>query len=225
MVGGAAAMFDPVALALVGGGSLAVAALRSTGRDIAAAVRAVRPLLRGRPGRDETAARIAVRQVERIADVKGIACADHGGEGSAFVRRAALALADAPSAAAFAAWAEEELAGRAARHEAVAAVWRAAADAAPGMGMVGTVLGLVGMFAQMDDPARLGPAMALALLTTLYGLLLGILIFGTAAGRLERLSAAELGWQRAALDRLQALARAEAAQARPWPKRRARAAG
>ena len=42
-------------------------------------------------------------------------------------------------------------------------------DAAPAMGMIGTLIGLVQMLANMDDPKSIGPAMAVALLTTLYG--------------------------------------------------------
>jgi chemotaxis protein MotA len=40
---------------------------------------------------------------------------------------------------------------------------------APAMGMIGTLVGLVQMLANMSDPASIGPAMAVALLTTLYG--------------------------------------------------------
>lgn len=42
-------------------------------------------------------------------------------------------------------------------------------DAAPAMGMIGTLIGLVQMLSSMDDPKSIGPAMAIALLTTLYG--------------------------------------------------------
>jgi chemotaxis protein MotA len=48
-------------------------------------------------------------------------------------------------------------------------IFKAYGDAAPGMGMVGTLIGLVSLFAHMDDPKKIGPAMAIALLTTLYG--------------------------------------------------------
>jgi chemotaxis protein MotA len=48
-------------------------------------------------------------------------------------------------------------------------VWKAFGDAAPGLGMVGTLIGLVSMFGHMDDPQKIGPGMAIALLTTLYG--------------------------------------------------------
>src|SRR3546814_20201222 len=66
------------------------------------------------------------------------------------------------------------------------------------------------MFIAMDDPATIGPAMALALLTTLYGLFVSAVIATPIAGRLERLSIAERRWPVAALARLEALARAEA---------------
>jgi len=55
------------------------------------------------------------------------------------------------------------------RIEAGAKVWRAIGDAAPAWGMIGTVLGMIMMFANMSDPSKLGPSMAVALLTTLYG--------------------------------------------------------
>lgn len=42
-------------------------------------------------------------------------------------------------------------------------------DVGPAMGMIGTLIGLVAMLANMDDPKAIGPAMAVALLTTLYG--------------------------------------------------------
>ncbi|MDR1970892.1 MAG: MotA/TolQ/ExbB proton channel family protein [Treponema sp.] len=40
---------------------------------------------------------------------------------------------------------------------------------APGLGMLGTVIGLIGMLQNLDDKAAIGPNMALALVTTLYG--------------------------------------------------------
>jgi chemotaxis protein MotA len=48
-------------------------------------------------------------------------------------------------------------------------VYRAMGDVAPAWGMIGTILGMVVMFANMSDPSKLGPAMATALLATLYG--------------------------------------------------------
>lgn len=55
-------------------------------------------------------------------------------------------------------------------------VFKAIGDAAPAFGMIGTLVGLVQMLANMDDPSTIGPAMAVALLTTLYGALIANLI-------------------------------------------------
>lgn len=49
-------------------------------------------------------------------------------------------------------------------------------DAAPAFGMIGTLVGLVQMLSNMSDPASIGPSMAVALLTTLYGALISNLI-------------------------------------------------
>lgn len=55
-------------------------------------------------------------------------------------------------------------------------VFKSLGDAAPAFGMIGTLVGLVQMLANMDDPAAIGPAMAIALLTTLYGAILANLV-------------------------------------------------
>jgi chemotaxis protein MotA len=55
-------------------------------------------------------------------------------------------------------------------------VYRAFGDCAPAWGMVGTIIGMVTMFANMSDPSKLGPAMATALLATLYGALVSNLV-------------------------------------------------
>jgi chemotaxis protein MotA len=48
-------------------------------------------------------------------------------------------------------------------------IYRAVGDCAPAFGMIGTLIGMVQMFANMTDPSKLGPFMATALLATLYG--------------------------------------------------------
>jgi chemotaxis protein MotA len=55
------------------------------------------------------------------------------------------------------------------RHEKGVGIFNSFGDVAPAMGMIGTLIGLVAMLSNMDDPKSIGPAMAVALLTTLYG--------------------------------------------------------
>ena len=56
-----------------------------------------------------------------------------------------------------------------ARHEVGQTMFANMAIMAPAMGMIGTLVGLVQMLSNMSDPASIGPAMAVALLTTMYG--------------------------------------------------------
>jgi chemotaxis protein MotA len=62
------------------------------------------------------------------------------------------------------------------RHKTGSSVFGALGDVAPAMGMIGTLVGLVAMLSNMDDPKSIGPAMAVALLTTLYGAMLGNMV-------------------------------------------------
>lgn len=64
-------------------------------------------------------------------------------------------------------------------------IFRSFGDLAPAFGMIGTLVGLIGMLANLDDPSALGPGMALALITTLYGSVLAQLIFIPLADKLE----------------------------------------
>ncbi|MBL4942082.1 MAG: flagellar motor protein PomA [Colwellia sp.] len=71
------------------------------------------------------------------------------------------------------------------RHETGANMMQALADVAPAMGMIGTLIGLVAMLSNMDDPKSIGPAMAVALLTTLYGAFLANVIAIPIASKLR----------------------------------------
>ena len=62
------------------------------------------------------------------------------------------------------------------RHETGQQVFKSAGDAAPAFGMIGTLIGLVQMLSSMEDPSSIGPSMAVALLTTLYGAVVANLI-------------------------------------------------
>jgi chemotaxis protein MotA len=57
------------------------------------------------------------------------------------------------------------------RHTTGQNVFKGMGDSAHAFGMIGTLIGLVQMLSSMDDPASIGPSMAVALLTTLYGAL------------------------------------------------------
>jgi chemotaxis protein MotA len=77
------------------------------------------------------------------------------------------------------------------RHMAGANVMRKAADVSPAMGLIGTLIGLVQMLSNLEDPSSIGPSMAIALLTTFYGAILSNMVFSPLAAKLERNSAEE----------------------------------
>lgn len=71
------------------------------------------------------------------------------------------------------------------RNAASEKVWRSMGDTSPAFGMIGTVIGLVAMMANMDDPKAIGPAMAAALLTTLWGSVFANVLFLPIADKLK----------------------------------------
>ncbi len=85
-----------------------------------------------------------------------------------------------------------ELESVAERHAAGKALFDAIGKYAPAFGMIGTLIGLVIMLQHMDDPSKIGPGMAVALLTTLYGALLANLVALPIADKLAVRSQEEL---------------------------------
>jgi chemotaxis protein MotA len=101
------------------------------------------------------------------------------------VAAALAAIVDGVDAASVTLLLTERRRARVERHLGAAECWAQAAEAAPAMGMIGTLIGLARMFQAMDDPAAISGAMAVALLATLYGALLANLVAGPVAARLR----------------------------------------
>jgi len=78
------------------------------------------------------------------------------------------------------------------RHKLGQAMLERMGDTAPAFGMIGTLVGLILMLQQMDDPAAIGPAMAVALLTTLYGAIIAQVVCMPIAGKLKVYSQKEI---------------------------------
>jgi len=85
-----------------------------------------------------------------------------------------------------------EIASLKQRHFLIQDIFRTMANYAPAFGMVGTLIGLVQMLASLKDPEAIGPAMAVAILTTFYGSVLSNLIFLPIAGKLKSRTRAEV---------------------------------
>lgn len=95
------------------------------------------------------------------------------------------------------------------RHQDKQAVIKGWIDIAPAMGMIGTLIGLVQMLGNMEDPKSIGPAMAVALLTTLYGAFLANVIFGPILSKMEGYSAEEVIYRDLVIEGLRNISRGE----------------
>jgi chemotaxis protein MotA len=212
-------LLAPLPLLAVLLGAFLVAWAQQGGAATGRAFAALGPLWRADPSADRDHARAVMLKVAEVAQLHGLAPTDRVRARNPFLAEAISQLANSRDADSFAGWANRILADREARHGEAIGVWNAVADAAPAMGMAGTIIGLIGMFAAMDDPAAIGPSMALALLTTFHGVVLANLVAAPIAVRLSRLDAAERGWQRELADRMVALARQESGPLRRKPMR------
>ncbi|MEM9744757.1 MAG: flagellar motor protein PomA [Pseudomonadota bacterium] len=113
-----------------------------------------------------------ITEVVDLADTarKGGMLALEGKEVSSnFMQKGIQLLVDGHDADVVSGVLRKDLSQTLARHEVGAKIFTAMGDVGPAMGMIGTLIGLVAMLANMDDPKSIGPAMAVALLTTLYG--------------------------------------------------------
>ena len=104
---------------------------------------------------------------------------------------------------------KQEIKAMKSRHEGVHSAIKAWIDFGPAMGMIGTLIGLVLMLGNMSDPKSIGPAMAVALLTTLYGALIANVLFGPILAKLEGYSADEVTYRELVIEGLRGIARGD----------------
>ncbi|MCM1102770.1 MAG: motility protein A [Clostridium sp.] len=87
---------------------------------------------------------------------------------------------------------ETELISIEGRHKKVIKVWEDIGSMGPAWGMIGTLVGLVNMLQNMSDPSSIGPAMSVALLTTLYGSMIANWICAPVSSKLKVNNDAEI---------------------------------
>ncbi|MEK9211220.1 motility protein A [Sphingomonas sp. 2378] len=212
---------DPAALAIVLGGTLVATLLRTPWRDARRGVRALGALVRAPYSAEPLLEQIT--HLARIAQRHGVVTLDRSVITDPDLAEAIGAIVDGERPEAVLTRTRQARMARVERHLAVVDIWAGAAEAAPAMGMVGTLIGLAAMFATMNDPQRIGGAMAIALLATLYGALFANLVAQPIAARLRRAARIE-AFERARIELpIAALAAREAPVAAvrpPTPPRR-----
>lgn len=210
-----ATLFDPVALAIVAGGTALAAVLRTPARDLLRTIRAMRVL--GRPFFSADPLLHQLAALSRIAQRHGVISLDRSIVTDPDLAAGIADIVDGLCPEEAAQRVRDRRHARTLRHQAVADIFAAAAESAPAMGMIGTLVGLARMFAAMEDDAAIGAGMAVALLATLYGALLANLVLLPIAARLRAAGRVE-AFERARLDApLAALAAREAPRRRAEP--------
>lgn len=193
-LGGSARTFvDVPSLMIVFGGSLSAVVVCYSLNDVVAAGRAVRLVFGGseiNPG--AMALRlIAVAEYARHAGILMTQKLPHPIAGNGFLDKGLALIADGAAEVEIEGTMQQELFANAEERRKSAEVLRKAADIAPAMGLIGTLVGLVQMLRNLDRPSSIGPGMAVALLTTFYGAVLGHMVLLPLATKIERRAAAE----------------------------------
>jgi len=109
-----------------------------------------------------------------------------------FLRKGILLIVDGTDPELVRAIMETELLSLEGRHKAKIGFWEQLASMGPAWGMIGTLVGLVNMLNNMEDAGAIGPAMAVALITTLYGSLLANWICTPVANKLKANNGTEM---------------------------------
>ena len=109
-----------------------------------------------------------------------------------FLKKGILLIVDGTDQELVRAIMDMELASIEERHKTKIGFWDTLGAMGPAWGMIGTLVGLVDMLNRMDDPSAIGPGMATALITTLYGSLLANWICAPVASKLKENNAEEV---------------------------------
>jgi chemotaxis protein MotA len=144
--------------------------------------------------RDPSEAAIQVLQIAELARRKGILALQHdlpAWQDEPFLHKGMSMVVDGAPGEEVEATMRRDLAATQQRHAQSTSVLRRMAEFSPAMGLIGTLVGLVQMLGNLDDPSRIGPSMAVALLTTFYGAVLANMVFMPLAAKLERNSEGE----------------------------------
>lgn len=172
VLGGSAGTFvNTPSLLIVLGGTVLVTMMKfSLSKFLGAASIAVKAFLH-KPMSPETLIEEAV-DLAKTARKGGLLALEDKEISDSFMKTGLGLLIDGHQADQVRAMLQKDLVQTLKRHSDGQDIFKAIGDVGPAMGMIGTLIGLVQMLANMDDPKQIGPAMAVALLTTLYGAIL-----------------------------------------------------
>ncbi|MDC1119351.1 MotA/TolQ/ExbB proton channel family protein [Gammaproteobacteria bacterium] len=166
--GTVAAYLNVPGIAIVLGGSIMVVLLRSSLEEFANAIKvAGKAFGKGLEKPDELISQMV--EFATIARKDGMIALEGQEINNQFLEKAIGMLVDGVEEDVVTKTLNQDIDSMRLRHKQGAAVFSSWGEVAPAMGMIGTLIGLIQMLGNMDDPKSIGPAMAVALLTTMYG--------------------------------------------------------
>ena len=178
------AFIDTASMLIVVGGSIMVVMFRSSLGEFLGAVGVLAKTFKNKLDAPETLIEQIV-ELATIARKDGMIALEGQEIANPFLAKAVAMLVDGADATIIKGSLEREKNMTAMRHAMGAKIFSAWGEIAPAMGMIGTLIGRVQMRGNMSDPKAIGPAMAVALLTTMYGAILANVICLPIAMKLE----------------------------------------
>ena len=206
--GGIGPFIDTPSMLIVIGGTFFAVMYRSTLPDFLASFGTLaKVFLPGAKKHDELITRIT--ELAGIARKDGMMALEGQEVPDKFFEKGLQMLVDGADETKLTEQLNREVKGMIRRHDNMKSVFQAWVDLAPAMGMIGTLIGLVAMLGNMADPKAIGPAMAVALLTTLYGAFIANVLFLPMRTVLENYTSAEIVYRGMVITGLQNIARGE----------------
>lgn len=181
---------DIPSIMIVFGGTMAAIMVCFPFEEIKQAVRAAMKAFtsKGMPARDVVGTMVKIAEISRK---EGIIALEKIQTTNPILKKATQLIADSADPDLIRDTVVIEIVSMKKRHNVGIAVFTRLGSLAPAMGMIGTLIGLVQMLANLSDPTSIGPAMAVAILTTFYGSMLANLLFLPLAGKLKARSMQE----------------------------------
>ncbi len=190
MGGSLGAFFNAPSLLIVFGGTIATMFIRFPMPTVFGSMAVVKNAFTVKDEKPEDLVKRIVELAE-IARRESVLALDNVEINDSFLKRGVQLAVDGTDPSLIKSILMTELAAILERHKTGRKMFLGMGESAPAFGMIGTLIGLVSMLMAMDDPKSIGPAMAVALLTTLYGALLANLVCIPIANKLETRSASE----------------------------------
>lgn len=206
--GGLGPYIDTASVLIVFGGTFFAVMFRSPLNTFLGSFRAMAKVFKPEPKKREALIETMV-ELSNVARKEGVMALEGREVPDRFLEKGLQMLVDGADEAKLVKYLSQETRAMKTRHGEFQSVVRGWIDIAPAMGMIGTLIGLVQMLGNMDDPKAIGPAMAVALLTTLYGAFIANVLFGPILSKMEGYSSDEVFYREMALEGLRNIARGE----------------